>query len=120
MSIENLKLVDAKDVRTSRSSGGLKSKDKTYTKYEVALKKVIPLLRREFEENEIIRVKTKDILRAMGGDFVMRQPTALLLGIRYVMFKEGIFLNMGMHKNGDDIYIMRKVVIGDKLPDTIQ
>lgn len=119
MSIENLKLIDAKDVRDSRRGGSLKNKGKTYTEYAIALKNIIPLLKNEIEKKEVIRVKSKDIIKEMGRKFEMKQPTALLWGIRYVMFKEGIFLSIGKHLDGSDVYILKKVTVGDKLPDTL-
>ncbi len=119
MSIENLKLIDAKDVRGGRGGGGLKNKGKTYTEYTIALKNIIPFLKNEIEKKEVIRVKSKDIIKEMGRKFEMKHPTTLLWGIRYVMFKKGIFLSMGKHLNGSDVYVLRKVVDGDKLPNTL-
>lgn len=119
MSIEDIKLVDAKDVRVGRGGGGLKNKGKTYENYAIALKNIIPILKDELEEKDVIRVKSKDIIQKMGGNFALKSPTALLWGIRYILFKEGIFVTLGRHKDGDDIYVLKKVVIGDKLPDAL-
>lgn len=119
MSIEDLKLVDVKDVKAGKGGGCSKNKGKIYTEYEIALKNIIPLLKDEIEKRETIRVKAKDIHKEMGRKFEMKQPTSLLWGIRYVMFKEDIFLSMGKHQDGSDIYVLRKVTTGDKLPDTL-
>lgn len=120
MGIEDLKLVDAKDVRGGRGGGGgLKNKGKTYTEYATALKDIIPPLKDEIEKKETIRVIAGDIIKEMGGKFEVKDSISLFWGIRYIMFKEGIFLTMGKHKDGSDIYIMRKVIASDKLPGTL-
>lgn len=120
MSIEDLKLVDVKDVRAGRGGGGgLKNKGNPYIEYATALKDIIPSLKDELEKKETIRVIAGDIIKEMGRKFETKTSTSLLWGIRYIMFKEGIFLSTGKHKDGSNIYILRKVIASDKLPGTL-
>lgn len=112
-------MVDAKDVRDGKGrGGGKKGKErKKHAEYEIALKNIIPHLKDELVQRETIRVRTKDIIREMGKEFEMKDPTTLLKNIKYEMFKKGIFLSTGRHKDGSDIYILRRVDLLDTLAE---
>lgn len=111
MSIE---LIDAEEVIGRRG----RTKGDKYGKYAEAIKSHIDWIREKIEESKDghIRAKAKDIAKEMGQDFVGRDERSIYNGLRYVLFNEGIVVELGTHTDGDKLLIMRLATEEDRLP----
>ena len=113
-------LVEAEEVRTGR--GGGKTKGEKYGKYGIAIQKTVPWIKEQIagSKDGVIRIKTVDLSKEMGGDFAKKNPTSIYWGLKYVLFNEGIVVDTGTHKSGDKLLVMRLGTEEDKLPPSLQ
>ena len=115
-----IELVDVDDMRTGRGTGKRGGGGK-YHKYTVAIEKakLVPFLKESIKDKGTIRLKTKDVIKELGGDFASRHPTSIYWGLKYVLFHEGIVVITGKHVDGDEVLVMRMGTPEDKLPDSL-
>lgn len=110
MSIE---LVNVSDIRIGNSGRPTGEK---YSKYKTVLKKHIPWFKENIEESKdgYIRTKIEDIAKEM--EMSSKHDVSIFLGVRYILFNHGIWVEKGQTKAGEGILKMRFKLPGDKLP----
>jgi hypothetical protein len=113
-----IELVEQNEMRTGRGGGGGKGAGK-YSKYRLAIQKIVPFLKESIEANGTIRAKTEDIKKEMGGEFAKRHGTSIYWGLKYSLFHEGIWVTTGKHNDGSEVLVMRDATPEDKLPDSL-
>ena len=115
-----IELIDVDDMKIGRGTGK-RVGGKKYHKYIIALEKakLVPFLKESLEKQGTIRLKTKDIVRELGGDFASKHSTSIYWGLKYILFHEGIVVTTGKHVDGDDVLVMREGTPEDKLPDSL-
>ena len=102
-----------------RRGGGTRGNGKKYTKYKLAIQKIVPFLKENIEKKETIRLKSEDIKKEMGGEFAKRHATSIYWGLKYALFQEGIWVTTGKHTDGSDVLVLRDATSEDKLPDSL-
>lgn len=114
----SINIVEAKDVKVGR---GGKTKGEKYGKYAIAIQDTLPWIRNQIEKSPdgMIRVRTKDVGIAMGGEFVKKDEGSIYWGLKYILFQEGIVVLGGTHSNGDKLLVMRLANDDDVLPDSL-
>ena len=109
-----IELVDPDEVvgRKGRTKG------EKYGKYAEGIKKHIQWIKEKISQSSdgYVRMKVKDIAKEMGPDFVGKDERSTYNGLKYVLFHEGIFIDLGTHKDGDKLLIMRFATDEDRLP----
>jgi hypothetical protein len=113
-----IEFVSADEVRTGRGGKGNGVKYKAYSE---ALAPLVSSLKEQIEKNKegIIRIKNKDLAKEMGGTFAKKNATSIYWGTKYSLFREGIVVSTGTHRDGDKILTMRMKVEGDVLPNSL-
>lgn len=108
-----MNLVDIDDVRTSRRKG------KRYEKYKDAIKPYLASFRHRIEASKDgnIRILNSDMADMIG--MCGTHPTTIYWSLKYVLFKEGLWLNEGQTKKGKAILAIRFKKDGDVLPSTL-
>lgn len=109
--------VPAEDVKSSR--GGKGGNGVKYGKYAEAIAPHVQSLKDKIAEHTIIRIKTKELAKEIGGEFEKKNATSIYWGLKYSLFGEGIVVNTGTHKDGDKLLIMRARTADDVLPDSL-
>jgi hypothetical protein len=114
-----IEFVSADEVRTGRGGKGNGVKYKAYSE---ALAPLVSSLKEQIEKNKegIIRIKNKDLAKEMGGTFAKKNATSIYWGTKYSLFREGIVVSTGTHRDGDKILTMRMKVEGDVLPNSLE
>jgi hypothetical protein len=109
-----IELVDAEEVTGRRG----RTKGEKYGKYVEAIHKHIEWIKEKIKDSKdgTIRMKVNDIAKEMGPDFVGKDERSTYNGLKYVLFNEGIFVELGTHKDGDKLLIMRFAINSDRLP----
>lgn len=116
----NINLVEADEVKVGRAG---RTKGDKYGKYAVAIKHMIPTFKDEIGKSKdgFIRIKATDLAKEMGGEFVKKSPTSLIWGVKYLMFHEGIWVETGTLKEGEEkVVIMRLGTEDDVLPKSLR
>lgn len=111
-------LVQVEEMRTARGGGRGKGAGK-YAKYITAIQKSVPFLKESIEKKGTIRVKSDDIKKEMGGEFVTRHSTSIYWALKYSLFQEGIWITTGKHVDGSEVLVMREATPEDKLPESL-
>ena len=108
-------LVDEQDVKSkSRSGNGIK-----YGKYSDAISSQLEFLKEGIAKEGTIRLKIRDVARAMGKDFERKSDTAIYWGLKYALFKEDIVTDLGAHKDGiTKLLVLRAKQEDDVLPES--
>lgn len=115
MSIE---LVEANSVRSGR---GGKTKGEKYGKYATAIQPQLAWIEEQIADSPdgIIRIKTKDMGKEMGGEFIKKNEGSIYWGLKYILFQEGIVVDTGTHSDGSKLLIMRNANDDDRLPQSL-
>jgi hypothetical protein len=111
-------LVAIEEVQTGR---GGKTKGEKYGKYAQSIAKEVTWLIGQITDSpdKKIRIKTRDMANAMGGDFVTKSDTAIYWGLKFVLFHEGIVVDTGTAKDKIKLLVMRMGTPKDKLPPSL-
>lgn len=111
--------VEANEVRSGR--GGGRGKGTKYGKYANAIAPYIDQLNELIEESKdgLVRLKSDDIKKEMGGEFATKHPTSLYWGLKHALFQKGIWVTTGKHISGSDLLVIRKSTPDDKLPNSL-
>lgn len=93
-----------------------------FKKYFEAVDKIgmIKWIKENIEKryDRIVVAKISDVAKEMGPTFEISHFTTLYSGLKYVLFQNGIVLGLGVHKDGDRVFIMREKTLEDKLPSS--
>lgn len=111
--------VDINEIRTGR--GGGRGKGTKYGKYANAIAPYIDQLKELIEESKdgLVRLKSDDVKKQMGGEFTTKHPTSIYWGLKYSLFQKGIWVTAGKHISGSDLLVIRETTPEDKLPDSL-
>lgn len=98
-----------------------RDKGERYGKYKIAISPIIPWIKKQIENNDdgIVRIKTEDIAKEMGQEFAKKGDTSIYWGLKYVLFKNSIIVDMATHIDGDKILVMRYRTADDELPPSL-
>lgn len=113
-----IQLIEPDAMRIGRGGGRGKSAGR-YSKYKIAIQKIVPFLKENIEKTETIRVKVDDLKKEMGGEFVKRHETSIYWGLKCSLFQEGIWVTTGKHNDGSAVLVMREATPEDKLPESL-
>lgn len=113
--------VDLVDVEEVKSRKGGRERGAKYAKYTQAIKRHVPWIKEEIEKTAdgTIRIKTVGLRKELGGEFLKKKETAIYWGLKYALFKEGIIVDTGSHKDGNKILIIRFATEDDILPPSL-
>lgn len=111
-------LVTLEEVQTGR---GGKTKGEKYGKYAQAIAKDVQWLKDQIavSPDKKIRVKTRDIAKAMGPEFEKKSDTAIYWGLKFVLFHEGIVVETGTARDKSKLVVMRIATPEDELPPSL-
>ena len=111
-------LVSVDEVQTGR---GGKTKGEKYGKYAQAIAKDVTWLKDQVDTSpdKKIRVKVRDIAKAMGPEFDKKSDTAIYWGLKFVLFHEGMVIDTGTAKDKSKLLVMRMATPEDKLPPSL-
>jgi predicted Holliday junction resolvase-like endonuclease len=59
--------------------------------------------------NRKIIMRSSDVAKELGGQFINESPENIYIGLKPTLLKEGIMVEMGEHKSGEKLLIMRMV-----------
>jgi hypothetical protein len=110
--------VPAEDVRSGR--GGKGANGVRYGKYADAIKPIVPHLKEQISKHNVIRVKTDDIAKEMGEEFLKRNKTSIYWGLKSALFREDIVVGNATHRDGSKLLVMRERKEGDVLPNSLE
>ena len=98
-----------------------RTKGEKYGKYAEAIKRHIEWINEKIKDSKdgYIRMKVKDIAKEMGTEFVGKDDRSISTALKYVLFHEGIYVDLGTHKDGDKLLAMRLATDVDKLPASL-
>jgi hypothetical protein len=86
-------------------------KDNTkYIKYGVAIEKSIPWIKEKIENSKdgTIIIRAKDIGKEMGGEFEKKNPTSIYWGLKSILSRHNIIVDLGIHNTSrDKLLVMR-------------
>lgn len=102
--------------------GGGRTKGEKYARYAQAVAHLIPWLTEQIEKSPDgkIRIRIKDIAKEMGSEFEKKGNTAMYWGLKFVLFHNGIVVNMGgSDKQENKLLLLRKGTDADKLPASL-
>lgn len=93
-----------------------------YSRYDLAISRLVPWLCERIDENpeKNIRVKMEDIAKEMGPKFERKSHTAFYQGVKFVLFYNGIVVDKGLNKDDQHILIMRRRNEEDELPSYLK
>jgi len=96
-------------------------KKERYGKYAQAISGHITWIKERIANSQdgIVTIKVKELARKMGSDFEKKSDTSIYWALKYVLFYEGIIVDMGTHDDGEKILKMRTKVAGDELPPSL-
>lgn len=109
-----IELVEPEEVIGRRG----RTKGEKYGKYAEAISRHIEWIKEQIGRTKDghVRMKVNDIAKEMGPDFVGKDERSTYNGLKYVLFHEGIYVELGTHKDGDKLLIMRLATDADRLP----
>lgn len=109
-----LELVKAEEVIGKRA----RTKGEKYGKYAESIRPHLDWIRDEIKNSKdgSIILKVKDVVQEMGPDFVGKDDRSIYNGLRFTLFTEGIVIDLGTHKDGDKLLVMRFATDTDQLP----
>lgn len=114
--------IDISTIIGTRCSNIYRKKISRYGKYVDAISPHVEWLKNSITnaKDGVIRVKTTDIVKEMGREFARKNPKSIYWGLKYVLFHEGIVVDTGYYKTGDDdMLVMRLSKEDDKLPPSL-
>lgn len=96
-------------------------KKERYGKYAQAISAHITWIRERITNSQdgTVTIKVKELARKMGPDFEKKNETTIYWALKYVLFYEGIIVDMGTHDDGEKILKMRTKIAGDELPPSL-
>jgi hypothetical protein len=111
-------IVEAAEVRSGRGSA---TKGEKYGKYSVGIKKSVPWIKQEIENSaeKKIFIKSNEIKKEMGGEFVKKNDTSIYWGLKYALFQEGVVVGQGTHKDNGRLLVFRLANDSDRLPPSL-
>lgn len=97
-----------------------KDKRERYGEYVSAVQKILPDIKKMISSNKGKEIKfgAMDIAKDLGEDFIDKSPTTIYWGLKYVLFKERIVVDMST-RSGEKFLIMRNATPDDKLPPSL-
>lgn len=116
----SIPLVEADEVKSGRAGG--KTKGEKYAKYGIAIHKAVPWIKENITNSKdgLVRVRTNDIKKEMGGEFLRKNDSSIYWGLKYVLFQEGIVVETGTHTSGEKLLLMRNASDDDELPPSLR
>jgi len=85
---------------------------------------VLDFIKKSLEKEDAIVVRSFDIAKNLGKDFMRKQHSSLYWGLKYVLFNEGIVCEERNHKSDvgrmGKMLFMRKKMDGDYLPPSLE
>lgn len=101
-----------------------KSKRKKYGKYADAITraKLVHWLKKciDISDSNDIRIMTREIAKKMGEEFEKKSYTTIYCGVKFVLFHNGIVVNIGTSKSNEHMLIMRRRNKEDQLPPSLK
>lgn len=93
-----------------------------YGKYARAISKLTPWLYEHINQSpdKKIIVKIRDIAKEMGSEFEKKSDSAIYWGVKYVLFHEGIVVDIGTSKKDERMLVMRIRNEEDQLPPSLK
>lgn len=111
-----IEILAAEDVKSGRT--GTRTHGEKYSKYTVAIKPMVDRFKDEIAKSTDakIRVRIGDLKQELG---LTKNETSVYWGLKYSLFKEGIVVETGTHKDGSKVLVMRTKTDTDMLPASL-
>ncbi len=108
--------------KMSKGKGGARFKGEKYGRYSIAVRPIVPWIKKAISESKDgkIRVKAIDFAKKLGPDFTRSSYNTLYWALKYILFKESIVVESGTLKDGIQMLIMRMVTESDRLPRSLK
>ena len=116
----DIPIIDIKEDKNKTTDKGTVKKER-YGKYVQAISGHIIWIKERIanSQNGIVTIKVHELAKKMGSDFEKKSDASIYWALKYVLFYEGIFVDMGTHDDGEKILKMRTKVAGDELPPSL-
>jgi hypothetical protein len=115
----NIEIPLVKDEDLKKKVRGSRIKKERYSGYRAAIRRILPWIMDNVAANGAINVKTSDLAKEMGQNFVNKSETSVLWALKYVLFHEGIWVEGGIANDDSPTIRMRAKKENDRLPPSL-